>query len=63
MGDPQETWLARAPGGRVAGWYQLELPDLENRDRDELPHMIAVNDTLGYAVATPTHTRWLLPLP
>ena len=33
MGDPQETWLARAPGGRVAGWYQLELPDLENRDR------------------------------
>ncbi|HEY1627860.1 MAG TPA: GNAT family N-acetyltransferase [Streptosporangiaceae bacterium] len=33
MGEPQETWLARMPSGRVAGWYQLELPDLENQHR------------------------------
>ena len=37
IGDPAEAWLI--PGtvpGSVAGWYRLELPDLENRDRAEL---------------------------
>jgi GNAT superfamily N-acetyltransferase len=33
-GDPREAWLARTvPGGPVAGWYRLELPDIENQDR------------------------------
>ena len=34
IGDPAEAWLI--PGavpGSVAGWYRLELPDLENLDR------------------------------
>ena len=35
-GDPRETWLARGPDGSVAGWYRLELPDLENLDQAEL---------------------------
>jgi GNAT superfamily N-acetyltransferase len=36
-GDPREVWLApgRAPGS-VAGWYKLDLPDLENLDQAEL---------------------------
>ena len=36
-GDPAEAWFI--PGttpGTVVGWYRLELPDLENRDRAEL---------------------------
>jgi GNAT superfamily N-acetyltransferase len=35
--DPAETWFipGTAPGS-VTGWYRLELPDLENRDRAEL---------------------------
>ncbi len=36
-GDPREVWLI--PGreqGTVAGWYRLELPDLENLDRANL---------------------------
>jgi GNAT superfamily N-acetyltransferase len=41
--EPQEIWLARTPGGRVAGWYQLELPDLENLDRAML-HLIVHPD-------------------
>ncbi len=33
-GDPAEAWYAPGPGaGTVAGWYRLELPDLENTDR------------------------------
>ena len=34
IGDPAEAWLipGTAPAS-VAGWYRLELPDLENRDR------------------------------
>jgi GNAT superfamily N-acetyltransferase len=36
-GDPREIWLARDPAdGSVAGWYKLELPDLENLDQAEL---------------------------
>jgi GNAT superfamily N-acetyltransferase len=31
-GDPREVWLAWA-GDAAAGWYRLELPDQENRDR------------------------------
>ncbi len=36
-GEPREVWLVpgRAPGS-VAGWYRLELPDLENLDRANL---------------------------
>jgi GNAT superfamily N-acetyltransferase len=36
-GEPREVWLI--PGraeGSVAGWYRLELPDLENLDRAHL---------------------------
>jgi len=33
-GDPAETWyLPGTAPGSVAGWYRLELPDIENRDR------------------------------
>jgi GNAT superfamily N-acetyltransferase len=33
-GDPADAWITRVPGpGSVNGWYRLELPDLENRDR------------------------------
>ena len=36
-GDPAESWFIRgAPAGRVAGWYRLQLPDLENQDRADL---------------------------
>ena len=37
IGDPAEAWFipGTAPGS-VTGWYRLELPDLENRDRAEL---------------------------
>jgi GNAT superfamily N-acetyltransferase len=36
-GDPREIWLAEDPAtGTVAGWYRLELPDLENLDQAEL---------------------------
>jgi GNAT superfamily N-acetyltransferase len=36
-GDPREIWLVRDPAeGSVAGWYKLELPDLENLDQAEL---------------------------
>jgi len=36
-GDPREIWLARDPAeGSVAGWYKLELPDLENLDQADL---------------------------
>ena len=36
-GEPREVWLVpgREPG-TVAGWYRLELPDLENLDRANL---------------------------
>ena len=36
-GDPREVWVV--PGlaeGSVAGWYKLDLPDLENLDQAEL---------------------------
>jgi GNAT superfamily N-acetyltransferase len=33
-GEPREVWLVRGQAeGTVAGWYRLELPDLENQDR------------------------------
>jgi GNAT superfamily N-acetyltransferase len=40
-GDPREVWAIRGPEegpeeGRVAGWYRLELPDLENLDQADL---------------------------
>ncbi len=36
-GDPREIWLAEGPAeGTVAGWYRLELPDLENLDQADL---------------------------
>ena len=37
IGDPAETWFIQgtAPGS-VAGWYRLNLPDLENLDRADL---------------------------
>ncbi len=35
-GDPREIWLVRDPDGSVAGWYKLELPDLENLDQAEV---------------------------
>jgi GNAT superfamily N-acetyltransferase len=35
-GDPREAWLARDLHGPVAGWYRLELPDLENIDQADL---------------------------
>jgi GNAT superfamily N-acetyltransferase/RimJ/RimL family protein N-acetyltransferase len=36
-GDPSEVWLVRGRAeGSVAGWYRLELPDLENLDRANL---------------------------
>ena len=35
-GDPREIWAAEGPEGSVAGWYRLEMPDLENLDQAEL---------------------------
>ena len=36
-GDPAEAWfIAGTTPETVVGWYSLELPDLENRDRAEL---------------------------
>jgi GNAT superfamily N-acetyltransferase len=36
-GEPREVWLVRGrEQGTVAGWYRLELPDLENLDRANL---------------------------
>jgi GNAT superfamily N-acetyltransferase len=36
-GEPREVWVAPGPAeGTVAGWYRLELPDLENRDQADL---------------------------
>jgi GNAT superfamily N-acetyltransferase len=36
-GDPREIWLAEGrAAGSVAGWYRLELPDLENLDQANL---------------------------
>ena len=35
-GDPREIWAAEGQHGSVAGWYRLELPDLENLDHANL---------------------------
>ena len=40
-GDPREVWVIRSPEegpeeGRIAGWYRLGMPDLENLDQAEL---------------------------
>jgi GNAT superfamily N-acetyltransferase len=36
-GNPREVWLTEGKAeGAVAGWYLLELPDLENLDQAEL---------------------------
>ncbi|MBV9092583.1 MAG: GNAT family N-acetyltransferase [Streptosporangiaceae bacterium] len=41
IGDPGEVWLAAdEPGADVAGWYRIELPDRENRDRAPLELMV-----------------------
>jgi len=43
-GEPREVWLIPGPAeGSVAGWYRLELPDLENLDRANL-HLIVHPD-------------------
>ena len=34
--DPVETWLARDESGEPCGWYQLSLPQRENRHRASL---------------------------
>ncbi len=34
--DPGEVWLGYGDDGAVAGYYRLNLPDLENRDRADL---------------------------
>ena len=40
-GDPREVWVARDPAsGSVAGWYKLDLPDLENLDETDLALMV-----------------------
>jgi GNAT superfamily N-acetyltransferase len=44
MGDPREVWVARGPGGAVAGWYRLELPDRENLDRAQLDLTVRPED-------------------
>jgi len=33
---PAETWYVPDGDGIVAGWYRIEFPDLENRDRAEV---------------------------
>ena len=41
-GEPREIWLVRGRAeGTVAGWYRLELPDLENLDRAGLDLFVA----------------------
>ena len=36
-GDPREAWVVPAPDeGSVAGWYRLEMPDLENLNQADL---------------------------
>jgi GNAT superfamily N-acetyltransferase/RimJ/RimL family protein N-acetyltransferase len=36
-GDPREVWMVPGPDeGSVAGWYRLEMPDLENLDQADL---------------------------
>jgi GNAT superfamily N-acetyltransferase len=41
-GEPREVWVVPGPAkGSVAGWYRLDLPDLENLDQAEL--MIVVH--------------------
>src|SRR5271169_3959141 len=35
-GDPREIWATEGQDELVAGWYRLELPDLENLDQAEL---------------------------
>ncbi len=49
-GEPREAWLITGGGddgtaaGAVAGWYRLELPDLENRDRANLDLVVRPRD-------------------
>jgi GNAT superfamily N-acetyltransferase/RimJ/RimL family protein N-acetyltransferase len=41
-GDPREVWQVRGrTEGSVAGWYRLELPDLENLDRASLDLIVS----------------------
>jgi GNAT superfamily N-acetyltransferase len=53
-GDPREIWLVRGPAeGSVAGWYKLDLPDLENLDQAELTlvvHPAQRRNGLGHAL-------------
>jgi GNAT superfamily N-acetyltransferase len=53
-GDPREVWLVRDPAsGSVAGWYKLDLPDLENLDQAELAlvvHPAQRRHGLGHAL-------------
>jgi GNAT superfamily N-acetyltransferase len=68
--DPREVWLV--PGraeGSVAGWYRLELPDLENVDRAYLDLFVDPDERrrgLGLALLrhaagrAEAHGRWVL---
>lgn len=50
IGNPRETWLARGDDGAPAGWYQVELPDRDNRQLAELElivHPARRRDGLG----------------
>ncbi len=53
-GEPREVWLVRGQAeGSVAGWYRLELPDLENQDRAYLHLIVPPEDRrrgLGHAL-------------
>jgi GNAT superfamily N-acetyltransferase len=57
-GDPREAWLVQDPvdgpaRGTVAGWYRLELPDLENLDQaglDLIVHPAQRRHGLGRAL-------------
>ena len=57
-GDPREVWLVRDPAeGSVAGWYRLELPDLENLDQADLDAGGAPGATAARAGPRPAGAR------
>lgn len=39
--EPREAWLARDSGGRPCGWYALDLPERENRDRASVTLLVS----------------------
>jgi GNAT superfamily N-acetyltransferase len=51
--EPREVWTITGPAegvggqtaaGEIAGWYRLEMPDLENRDRADLDLIVRPRD-------------------